>query len=420
MGTFNRLESITSNAIDMTRVLLILLTGCNVVAAQETTFSEDHIHGRSAYILENKLVRIGALRGAGHIAEIRLKSDDPRKSVNPMLVHHYQTIDPGNYNPIKHDMLYGKGSDRILTAGYMGHLLNFPLFGAPSNQEFKNGLGVHGEALMVQWNKDKVETTANKVQFSYSTYLPKTQYKVGRTLTLAANETVLYVEEWVESQTAFGRPAHWVQHVTFGPPFVTPGRNVLDMSGTRGEVRPPIEDHNSLRAGPLHWPIGTSREGKKVSLREMQAPPNTGTYYGILMDPSREESYFTAFNKDLRVLIGYIWKTEDFPWIADWQENQSIDVFPWNGKVIARGLEFGTTPFAGSMKKVVDEGKLYGVRQYRWIEGRNRLTARYLAFITEIPDGYQGVESIECHGEKIDITERETGEIISLKSVRPW
>ena len=77
----------------MTRVLLILLTGCNVVAAQETTFSEDHIHGRSAYILENKLVRIGALRGAGHIAEIRLKSDDPRKSVNPMLVHHYQTTE---------------------------------------------------------------------------------------------------------------------------------------------------------------------------------------------------------------------------------------------------------------------------------------------------------------------------------------
>ncbi len=401
-------------------LILAVLPGPGVARAQAPAFSEDLFHGRSAYILENAEMRVAALRGAGHIAEIRLKSDDPKKSVNPMRVPHFPTIDPWDYDPAKHDATYGGRPDRILQSGYMGHLLNFPTFGSPSDREAENGLGTHGEALAVEWRKDLVEVDKGRVRLSYSADLPKTQYKVGRKLTLPGDETVLYIEEWVESLTEFGRPAHWVQHVTFGPPFVAPGRNVLDMSAVRGEVRRPADDGNSLQPGAIRWPKGTSRDGKEVSLREMQTGANAGTYYGLLMDPAREESYLTAYNKDLRVLIGYIWRTEDFPWIGDWQENQRATVPPWNGKVIARGLEFGTTPFGGPMKTVVEEGELYGVLQYRWIDGGQRLTARYLAFVTEIPDGYQGVADVETQNGQIRITERETGKIISLKSARVW
>ena len=401
-------------------LLLAVLPGPRAATAQEPAFSEGRIHGRSAYILENAKMRVAALRGAGHLAEIRLKSDDPKKSVNPMLIQHFQTIDPWEYDPAKHDAIYGGRPDRILQSGYMGHLLNFPTFGSPSDREAENDLGAHGEALSVEWRKNNVEADKEKVRLWYSAHLPKTQYNVGRKLTLPRDETVLYIEEWVESQTEFGRPAHWVQHVTFGPPFVAPGRNVLDMSAVRGEVRRPVDAGNSLQPGPIRWPEGTSRDGKQVSLREMQTPPNAGTYYGLLMDPAREESYFTAYNKDLRVLIGYIWRTEDFPWIGDWQENQRATVPPWNGKVIARGLEFGTTPLGGPMKAVVEEGELYGVLQYRWIDGGQRLTARYLAFVTEIPDGYQGVANVESKNGQIRIMERETGKIISLKSARAW
>lgn len=401
-------------------LLFASLPGPRDATAQDPAFSEDRFHGRQAYILENAKMRVAALRGGGHIAEIRLKSDDPKKSVNPMLIHHFQTIDPWEYDPAKHDAIYGGRDDRMLQAGYMGHLLNFPTFGSPSEREAENGLGGHGDALSGDWRKTDAATDERGVRLAYSAHLPKTQYKVGRKLTLPRDETVLYVEEWVESQTLFGRPAHWVQHATFGPPFVAPGRNVLDMSAVRGELRGPADASNTLKAGPIQWPQGTSYDGKQVSLREMQTRPHAGTYYGLLMDPAREESYLTAYNKDLRVLIGYIWRTEDFPWVGDWQENERNDVIPWNGKVIARGLEFGTTPFGGPMRKVVAEGELYGVPQYRWIEGRERLTVRYLAFVTEIPDGYRGVADVDSKDGKIRITERETGRVISLKSERPW
>ncbi len=201
-----------------------LFLAVTVLPAQEPSFREETFHGRHAYVLETARVRVSALRGAGHLAEIRLKSSDPKVSVNPMRVPHFPTIEPWEYDAAKHDQVYGGGTARILQAGYMGHLLNFPTFGGPSDAEARAGLGNHGEALSVEWRKDAATAGADGVRLVYSGHLPSTQYNVGRTLDLPADESVLYIEEWVENLLAFDRPAHWVQHATFGPPFVEPAR----------------------------------------------------------------------------------------------------------------------------------------------------------------------------------------------------
>jgi hypothetical protein len=364
-------------------------------------------------------MRVSALRGAGHIAEIRLLSPDPLKSINPMRVPHYPTIEPWEYDPAKHDAIYGGASDRILMAGYMGHLLNFPTFGEPSEQEERNGLGKHGEALAVEWRNEKVENSPSEVRFWYAAHLPKTQYRTGRVLTLLRDETVLYIEEWVENLLDFDRPAHWVEHATFGAPFVEPGKTMLDMSATKGQIRGGGPG-DSLRAGDVVWPDGVVQDGQKTDLRLMQPKPHAGTYAGYLMDQDRETSFFTMYNSGYRVLIGYIWRTRDFPWIGDWQENHRVTTPPWNGQVVARGMEFGTTPFGGPMSEVVKEGSLFGVPVFRWIPGRQRLTASYVAFLTEIPENYRGVADLQLKPGAIEITERETGNVISIKSAREW
>ena len=406
--------------IHPTVILMGMIMLADVTFSQQPSIKEEKLHGRHAYVLENGRMQVSALQGGGHLAEIRLKSDDPRMSINPLRVPHFPTIEPWEYDPAKHDPIYGGRSDRWLQAGYMGHLLNFPTFGDPSKREAQNGLGTHGEAVMVEWRKQQVEVNDDSVRLWYSAHLPKTQYNVGRTLTLLADETVLYIEEWVENLTTFDRPAHWIEHVTFGPPFAEPGKNVLDMPATKGEVRPVGDPNNSLQEKPIEWPMGTSYDGKKVSLREMQTRPKSGTYYGVLMDPSREKSYLAVYHKDYQILIGYIWLTKDFPWLGDWQENRLATTPPWNGQVIARGLEFGTTPFEGTMANVVEEGKIYGVPVYRWIGGRERVTIRYIAFLAQIPEGYKGVADIEVRNGKIHITEHQTGRTISLKSAREW
>ena len=122
------------------------------------------------------------------------------------------------------------------------------------------------------------------------------------------------------------------------------------------------------------------------------------------------------YHQEYRVLIGYVWRTRDFPWMGDWQENGRNKQLPWAGKVQARGMEFGTTPFGGPMRKVLEDGPLFDVPTVRWIGGRQRVTVRYIAFVTPIPSGFEGVADVRLTDDVIEVAHRVTGRITALKS----
>ena len=201
-------------------------------AQTSTVREESNIHGRPGWVLENGKIRVGLLRGGGHIAEVRLVSDNPRLSINPMFV------------PVGN--------------GYMGHLVCFPHYGPASVDERAQGLSGHGEAGSVEWEQTRTpQTTADGFTFFYGADLPKTQYKIERAVTLKAGETAVHVEEWIENLAPAIGPYNRNQHATFGAPFVTPGRNVLDMPGTRGMTDPKRTaggkwGEGQLFSGPLH------------------------------------------------------------------------------------------------------------------------------------------------------------------------
>lgn len=375
---------------------LILLTAA-LANAQPVSFQESTLHGRPAFVLENGKIRVSALRGGGHIAEVRFLSDDPRLRINPMRVPHYPTIDPHHYDPVKHDVLYGTTAHRWLSSGYMGHLLCFPAFGPPSSEEeVRNGLGNHGEAPIVEWKQTKpAEIDAKGAALYYAADLPKTQFRVERTIRLPAGTSVVHIEEWVENLAPFDRPVNWVQHATFGPPFVAPGNTMLDVSATKG-----------IRAGQeVAW---------ADSFREFPATPKSGAYHAYLLDQSRATNYFTIYNTQYPTLIGYLFPASDNPWIGDWQENQRNTTLPWNGQVIARGMEFGSTPFAEGLKRSVERGTLFGVPTYRWIGGRQRLNTWFTIFLAEIPADFAGVSDVQEEPGRIVVMERGSGRRLSV------
>jgi len=395
----------------LSRSLLLCAT---VALAQSPSFREEKLHGRHAYVLSNGLIRVSALRGGGHIAEVRFETGDSRRTLNPMRVPHYPTIEPYEYDPARHDALYGANPHRWLSSGYMGHLLCFPAFGPPSSEEeARNGLGNHGEAPIVEWKLTSHSADAEKVTLDYAADLKRTQFRVGRKLTLRRGEQALLVEEWVENLAPFDRPVNWVQHATFGNPFAEPGKTFMDISATRGEVgRRSVGA--SLAPGPVTWPDGRSPSGQPVSLRPFQNVPKAGTYYALLMDQSRKESWFTMFHADYPVLIGYLYPTADNPWVGDWQENLSNTSLPWDGKAIARGIEFGTTPYAEGLRKSVDRGSMFGVPTFRWIGGLSRVSTEFTIFLAGIPAGFQGVMDVARDGSSILIRPAAAGSPMTL------
>ena len=216
---------------------LITFAVCAAALSAQVTVTEEMFHGRHAWVLSNGAIRVSVLSGGGHIGEIRLISGDSKKSINPMRIPHYQPIDPQTFDPAKHAAIYGNEPHKWLSAGYMGHMLCFPLYGPPSGDEVKAGLGSHGEAPVVEWRRTKA---ASDVSFSYAADLPKTQYRVERAIHLAPGARSVRVEEWIENLTHYDRPYNLMEHATFGPPFVEIG----SISATKASGRTGIGERS--------------------------------------------------------------------------------------------------------------------------------------------------------------------------------
>ena len=356
--------------------LMTVLLSANVVFAQTPTVREEaQVYGRPGWVLENGKIRVALLRGGGHIAEVRIVSTNIRLSINPMFI---------------------PGGD-----GYMGHLVCFPYFGPASAEERAQGLRGHGEAGAVDWQQTRAaQTDGTSVTFFYGADLPKTQYRIERAVTLKAGDTTVAVEEWIENLAVYDRPYNRDQHATFGAPFVTPGRNVLDMSGTRGITDPVRTAGAKWAAGQLfQWPDAPPLKevGVILSLRDFHAIPGGQVYTPVLTDRSKPQSWFTVYNEDYPLLVGYVFPTEDHPWIIDWQNHPRAD----SPAGTARGIEFGTSPFDEGLRKSVERAQMLGVPTYKFIGARQRLSTTFTIFLQEIPMGFAGVRDVRLADGKV-------------------
>lgn len=375
-----------------------------VAAPARTSVVEERLHGRRALVLRNGRMRLGVLPGGGFIAEASLISSDPAKSVNPMRVPHYPTIDPYTYDQAKHGALYGTGMQRRLMSGYMGQFTCFPHFAASSPAEFAQDYGQHGELIMVRWNRGRGAAD----ELVMSAELPITQYGFERWIVLPADETVAYVTETAENLMRVDRPAQWVEHTAFGPPFLQIDKTLADAS----------VDQVVLGRGPTArttgFPLGADAQGRITDYR-----PFRGTTSLWLMQRSAGKNWFTLYNTELQVLIGYVYEAEGNPWLLDYQENTRMTEVPWNGKVVMRGLCFGDTA-TGGLRNAVTQGSMLGVPTYGWFEARARRAKRYAIFLAEVPRGFKGVASLDAAPGSIAFTERDTGRRTELKASRMW
>lgn len=369
------MKSIVSAA---TVVLMLFGVSTPADAQSGTVTPSADIYGRPGWVLENGTIRVSLLRGGGHIAELRLVSTNPQLALNPMFVS------SGN--------------------GYMGHLVCFPHYGPASPDERAQGLSGHGEAGSVEWQQTRPpQIDAQAFTFYYGADLPKTQYKIERAVTLTGGQSAVRVEEWVESLAPYDRPYNHNQHATFGAPFVTPGRNMLDMSGTRGMTDPARTAGGKWVEGRLfQWPDAPRNDGVDLSLRDFHAIPGGQAYTPVLTDRSAAESWFALYNADYPLLVGYVFPSDDHPWIIDWQNQPSADTAAGT----ARGIEFGTSPFDEGLRKSVERAQMLGVPTYRFIGARQRVATTFTIFLREIAPGFKGVAGVRIEGGRVVVQEK--------------
>ena len=337
---------------------------------------ETSCRGRRAVAIENDQLRVTVLPAGGHIAEVL----DKRTGINPLWSPPWDPIEPSAFDAAAHAERFGRGSDARLLAGIAGHNLCLDIFGGPSDDEAAAGMTAHGEGSVAAY-----EITESDRSLCMRADFPLARIAFERRLELVGR--AVQVEERVESQCDVDRPIGWTQHVTLGPPFLEKGLTEFRASATRSrtyEGQFGVADY-LVPAASFDWPAAPRAGGGTADMRRFTDAAVSSAYTAHLITADADPAFFVAFSPRAELAFGYAWHAADFPWLGIWEENCSRTAAPWNGRTVARGMEFGVSPFPESRRAMVDRARLFDVPTFRWLPARRRLTARY-AIVMESAD----------------------------------
>jgi hypothetical protein len=275
----------------------------------------------------------------------------------------------------------------------MGHFLCLDRWGAPSDAESRNGMPFHGEAARVEWKPiGPPESLAGRMVVTMEATLPLAGLEVRRTVGLSQSAAVFTVSETVTNRNKLGRVYNMVQHATLGPPFLDE-TTVVDANAQQGFMQSsPLPNPEQPE---IHWPEAL-KDGKPVDLRRLTADPDPNVTSFVI---EGDLGWVAATNASQELLIGYIFRTADYPWLNIWRDVQ-------NGKPNARGLEFGTTGLHQPFGVLLSKPRILGRPTFTYLDAGESATRVYTAFLVKVPRDFAGVNQVLYRAAQIVVEER--------------
>ena len=212
----------------------------------------------------------------------------------------------------------GSEDKNPLTAG-AGHFICCDRWGPASRAEQANGMTWHGEASRSLWEV----ASASATEAELTVALPMAGLTVTRRLTLLGDQPMVLVEEGITNTNPLGRVWNVVQHPTLGPPFLD-WDTVVDSNATTGFAQAPRvapgEDNVQLPVSAAErqyftFPETTNQAGTATQLRTMEGAQEDDVASYIIPD-GVSHGWCTATSAKDGLIFGYVWPTEDYPWLS--------------------------------------------------------------------------------------------------------
>ncbi len=331
--------------------------------------------------LQNRqtVVRI-ALAGGG-ITEFRLADN----RVNPLnwTIHGLEPIEAGE--PF-----------------LQGHFLCLDRWGAPSEAEVARGVPFHGEAARTHWKLTRAVNPSDTNPFvEMHCRMDIAGLSVHRRVVLDRQSSVVLVRESVTNDRRLGRIYNMVQHPSIAPPFLD-ATTIVDSNASHGFLQEGTVPDTVADA--TRWPHMKIND-RLIDLRHLLPDSKHVTGHDVssfVFDDKSGRGWVTAVHPGSELLLGYVWETKQYPWLNIWR-------FRREGKVMARGLEFGTTGLHQPFQTLVAQGQILSRPLLTFIDAGSTVTREYLMFLATVPVDYAGVARLELASGGLTLFERKPG-----------
>ena len=276
-------------------------------------------------------------------------------------------------------------------AVFHGHFLCLGRWGAPTDGEMKAGVPHNGQAGRDMWQLEPSQSSNFAVMTSKA---PMDGITVERTLQMDTKSAAYKVTEKVKNVNTVGRLFNMVQHATIGAPFLD-STTLIDSNAKQGFLQTMCYPNPAA----YEFVFPTAYVDSTKAPLDLCTSSNKNSYVSthIFADSI---GWIVAATARKGLLVGYVWKTKDYPWLNLWQ--QWVD-----GKLWAKGLEFGTSGIGRSYQELLAvDTRFHGRSSYLFLDATETLDKSYLCFELAIPADFQGVSALKLEKSSVEIREK--------------
>jgi hypothetical protein len=270
-------------------------------------------------------------------------------------------------------------------APFQGHFLCTGRWGSPTEREKAIGIPHNGEPSNSWWT----DTLRQQKIVCMETIALLEQFQVKRKINLAKGSACFEVEETLINLQNSGRFTAMVQHTTLGGDFLN-DKTIINTNATYGFNQALAK--NSLTDYEYKWPLGYT-DSLKTTIDLTRSDSKDGFVTTHVID--EETGWATAASPDKRLLIGYLWRTTEYPWLHIWHGMK-------NGKLWAKGIEFGTTG-VGDTYLPAERAALqfHGRNNNLFVDPKSSVTKKYSCFMIRIPENFFETTRVVYNGNQI-------------------
>jgi len=249
--------------------------------------------GMRTLILENEFLRVVSLLDkGGDIIEFRYK---------PLDIDFMWHSPLGYRNPASFVASSARSDGAFLDFYGGGWQDILPSAGAGITRHRGAEWGLHGETSLVPWNcpleKEGPDEAVAKLRVECYRY----PLAVEKTLALGSGEKHLSIKERVTNLSEQDLEFSWLQHPTFGEPFLTPGCRIDVPAESAMVYGPPdISPSSRLPAGQTFaWPRARDKQGAEVDLSVV--PPKSVRCLDLAFVHGLREGWYAVSNPQLKL-----------------------------------------------------------------------------------------------------------------------
>jgi hypothetical protein len=270
-----------------------------------------------------------------------------------------------------------------------GQFLSIGRWNLPTPGESKLGMPSNGEPANNWW---KLESVKYGKELKMNCEAPLDGFLVSRSITLSQSDPLFKVIETITNEFSIGRVCTVIQNLIFNTPFYDPSL-ILNCNASFGFTQdwglpdPSVHEYK--------WPRAYI-DTLKISTMDISKFSTKFKYTSSLIF-SDTIGWITAYNPKLKLLLGYVWKTNDYPWLHIINEINF-------GKPDLHGISFGTI---GLSDKYSFENRItttfHKVKNFDFIDAKSSLIKQWYCFMIDIHDDFEQTLSIGFQNDRVSV-----------------